>query len=266
MPRFDRNRCKINKLFTVGLVLYMNSLFVDATLAIALGFYFPRGNIFLSELIPYRFYSFIPTGFILGLFQAKIIYATCFNIGLTASLPVVYFFYTSVIIMEELKLGKPKYDTTHSFREIENIQVIYRSLYILNTVITNLIGELLIFMNTTMMLLPIYASYALITNWTEMAFITKCVLAVFGCVAFVIWFLVLQLGKFLQMNGFKLMTSWKTSEWETCKERREMSKFRRSCQLLLLRYKSIFVVRRHTQFVYIRKVSKGVFKALLTAG
>lgn len=266
MPGFDRKRSKVNQVFNLCLILYLSSLLVATTLATVFAFCFPRGSIFVSELIPLRYYSFFPTGFVISLIHARLMYAICFNISILTSSLVIYFFYTSVVLLEELTFGKTRYKTISNFRKLHNIVIVYRSLSILNIIITNIIGKVLVFMHTAMMLIPIYASFTLITTWRDIGFVARSVLLVIGVVTFVFWTAVLQLGKFLHVKGMKLMVSWKRPIGMNRKESQEMNKFRRSCQLLVVKCDGILVVRRMTQFVFVKGVLKGTFRSLLTLG
>lgn len=74
----------------------------------------------------------------------------------------------------------------------------------------------------------------------------------------------MQLGKILDVRGRKMIDSWKRHDWRTKRETKAVSKFRRSCQLILLRHENMLIVKKITHFLYVKAVVKGTFRSLLT--
>lgn len=96
-----------------------------ATLTVLLAVLFPRGNIFLSELVPEEYYSFFPVGLLITLIHIKLLPALYFNVALAATLLVVYMYYLTVLT-GELTFNKLVYNTIvgfRSYRNNENLQV-----------------------------------------------------------------------------------------------------------------------------------------------
>lgn len=228
------------------------------------GWFLPRGNIFLSELIPIQYYYFFPFGLVISLFHSYQIAVLGVNLAFTCSLSMVYLFYLCDVLTNELTLGRTTYRTSDDIRSASNLCLNYRALQVLNANSMSVMGRFVVYLHSAMMLIPINLSFNLIAYWSEIGVVSKS-LFIFACiVAFCFWTMVLQFGKVLDVRGEKLLTSWQRMNWDCSTTTKYMNKFRKSCQLILLRHEKVMVVKRITQFLYIKGVVRGTFRFLLT--
>ncbi len=77
-----------------------------------------------------------------------------------------------------------------------------------------------------------------------------------GYVAFLIfWIFVLQIGKYLWIQGNKNFDSWAKFDCSCSNhEKKIMKRFRKSCRLVLICHGKVLVFGRMTQFVYIKSL------------
>lgn len=67
----------------------------------------------------------------------------------------------------------------------------------------------------------------------------------------IFWVFVLEIGKFLWIQGNNVFNSWAEVGFEgSKKEKMEMKKFRKSCKLILIHHGKSFVMGRMTPFIY----------------
>lgn len=224
---------------------------------------FPRGNIFLLELVPLEYYSFLPIRLIITFVHIFLIGTLTFNVSLISAILVSYLFYM-VVALGELTISNAECLTVEEFRKPSNLVKVYRSIQLLNTITMEIVGKILVFTNVFMTFTPIYANFTLITYWNSINTVAKGFLILVLVSIFSLWAFVLQLGKFLHIRGEIMSISWKRAKWTTQKEAKEMSKFRKSCQMVLLKYEKVFIIRKITQFLYVKAVVKGTFRTILT--
>lgn len=264
LPQFNSDESQLNQIIDAAMYFVNICTCWIFLLFILFTIMFPRGNVFMSELIPIQYYSFFPIGLLITLFHVQLIISMFFNFCLETSLFLTYLYYISVFVLVEFTLGSNAYRTKAEFRNGQNLVVTFRSLQLLNGKMMSLVGKTIVYCHSAFMLVPIYSCVTSITYWNEIGLLAKGVLGTTGFCLFCTWLVVLHLGKFMHLGSVAMLLSWKRANWRNRCQSKEMAKFRKSCHLIQLRCEKILVVRRITPILYVKGVAKGTFRSLLT--
>lgn len=264
MPKYDPETSQLSKIIDPMVILVIVAFFLGGMFGSMYCVFLPRGNIYLTEYTPQLYIFFFPVDTIIVMFHFYVLAAVALNLSFLCGASLANLFFLCILLTQELRLGLNHYITNNSLRASRNLQLSYRSFQILNITVMDLMGKFLVVFNVAMMMIPINASFNLITHWDDMNFLGKAILITGAVLTFNFWMVILQLGKLLCVRGEKLLLSWKRAKWKSKEEAKLMSKFRKSCQLVLVRHEKIFVVRRITPFLYVKGVVRGIFRFLLT--
>lgn len=187
-----------------------------------------------------------------------------FALAVTGVMSVTYLFYL-VIFIQELQLGlKNTYKLTDVVREPRNICVFYRALQIFHENALCILGNYLPIIHVLLTTFFLFVNSIFITFWNELDSLIVGSFSVAYIACFVFWIFVLQIGKFLWIQGDKKFDSWSKVGFEcNALEKKTMKKFRRSCRLIFIRHGNILVFGRMTHFVYIKCLIVYTCKILL---
>ncbi len=167
----------------------------------------------------------------------------------------------------ELRLGQPiqKYITSPNLREnSQTLRHTYRSFQVVHGSANALFGPYYLVFNALFMISCIYISFVLIKYWTVLPLHTKVPLVVGLLLQLTVWTSVMDVGRFLNDRGNKVLKSWKRYKWNGENNGKIMQKFGLSCKSLQLAYGTQFVIRKGSLFIFYRGVSKGTCRTLLT--
>ncbi len=227
--------------------------------------YDPRAVIFLGELVPIKYYSYIHFGLAIAFFHVSLMASLGICVFLISTFFILYLFYITVFYTAELPLGLKKYRTLNCLRtEPEKLRHVFRCFQVLNIHLMQFAGPCINYFHCAYIILPVLGNFLLIKYWQDLSTIEACIVFVIGEGVIIYWTIVLQLGKYLHVRGEKIIWSWKGVWCNSPCETKLMRKFIKSCTLVLIQNGKMFVVKKITQFVYFKGVMRGIFKSLLT--
>ncbi len=265
MPGFNVNSA--TGMFTLlDITLYLINfgcfgLFVFSTLVVL---YNPHGGIFLGGFVEPQNYSVLINIPVI-IFHTHMFAVLCSNIAAIGGPIVMYACYLYFMVSLEIRLGRTRYIANNEFRTAENLRLTYRSLQILNqqALVNCPLGAYIVVLHAIFTAAAIYIIFVLIRYWDELQLITKAplVIGVFLVVSY--WTLILQIGCMFYVGGTKTLNSWKRHNWDSKQENRVMSRFRQSCQPILLSYGNQFVIGRKSVLSYCKGVERGTFRGRL---
>ena len=265
MPDFDTENDKLN-LF-IDTILLLDFLFgLCLTVLMTLYcLYDPRAVIFIGSMIPEEYFHFTLKILVI-LFHSFVLIGACLHVTIFGGIILVYLFYVTVFLARELRMGeRMEYMTTDSLRVSMNIRKVYRSFQVLNGNFMSFFGIFVFFFHSGFTVEIIYSIYILFRFWHTWDNVTKAplIIGIPGQMGF--WSIVLWLGGYLYIKGVKLLKSWERSSWGMgVKEDKIMQKFRRSCEPIVIKHGKQWVIKRVTLLGFIKGITRGSGRALLT--
>jgi len=263
-PSFNPEKNKQNQVLCILLQLLALIGVVSYPLILIILIYDPRAVNFLGDLVPQKYFVF-PVRLLIIVFHAYllvIVHASIVGIG---CIIITYGFYVTPILIRELRRGRPNtYRMEDTLRRPENIRHVYRSLQVLHANALCFMGFFIVICNALFMATSIYWIFVLVRYWEKLQLISKAQIVIWSVVFMGAWTFVLELGRFLFSKGNKVLGSWKGGNWGSVRENRLMKKFHRSCKPIVLSYGRQFVVGKVSVLVFLRGVTRGMFRALLT--
>ncbi len=248
------------RLLEYTLVCLAASLCSACTVTLLVCLIYPGHPASFGHILPNKWYSLL----IVYLFSLYIV-PYCFNYVLILTetvLPLVLLVIRFVV--NELRIGRPKYLSNDFFRTPQNLQLVYRMGQILMACINGLFGKLLIPFQTIATLLFVFGSYVTIKHHDKMKIISLLMILSWALLAAFGWGCILVMGGYLHSNGQKILTSWKKNVWKSRKERNEMKRFVKSCKPMAICYGKLFVIRRVSLMVFVRGLTRGLKRTILT--
>lgn len=266
MPYYDPNREWNAKLFEL-ILLVASSFGFGMLVATCTYFYLcPFSSVLIGSTIP-------PTTNILliplRLFMIYVFphYLT-FSYSAFASILLVavtlYGVVTFPFLVRELNLGRKCYKTERLLRQPLEIIHVYRSAQILQLNANNVVQYLIIPSQTLVLYLTLFACVMIIKFGNVMSPSSKGMLSSWAFVACTAWTMVLMVGGYMHWYGKKVLESWKYYKWPRNGDKRVMSRFRKSCKPFMINFGKYYVIRRLSVLKFLRGISRGIFRSLLT--
>ncbi len=242
-------------MITLGLLIFQMQIINILAFLI-----FPKSPAMFGNVLPDKWYIY-PIHY---LFPIYIIPYCYFNLGILAEVVVILGLVHIPFIVNELNVSRSKYVTTESLREAENLKLVYRMAQILQVRINLLFGRLLFPLQSFANLAFVFGSFVAIRHRDQMSTVPLLMVVSWTCAAGFGWGLVLVMGGYLQSHGVKILGSWKRHEWLSKKEKKEMAKFAKSCRPITLCYGKMFAIRKISLLVFLKGLSRGLIRAILT--
>jgi len=230
---------------------------------------FPRIRVSPASLIPREYFS-LPLK--IGVSFACTVSALAIHTNMLAVAQIIMMYVTHMTILvsreffmehEQLK-GKHRYQTRNSLRTVKNIIVEYRSTEILHLNCMELLGFVMIPMHSIAANLVLFCNFIVITKRDEMNPFVLATLVTWSFGTGMFWYTVLELGRYIYTRGKKTLVSWKYADWGSRINDRIMSRFRKSCRPFMFQYGSTYVMSRRTPLKYLKGLTTGTFRVLLT--
>lgn len=168
------------------------------------------------------------------------------------------------LVTREFKLGRKWYLSVASLREPSNLMTAYRANHIFHNKFNVCVGKTLFPSQAMLTLLFIFSCYMLIAIRNSLEplqvgiFVLLALLCAFG------WSIFLTIFGYVYSQGNKVLNSWKRATWKSKHERVLMNKFRVSCKPIMICWEKAFIVRSVSVLVYIRGLTRGLMRALLS--
>lgn len=167
---------------------------------------------------------------------------------------------------KELFLDKKTYKTVQSLRQPQKLCLVYRQVQIFVGVFLSVVGYLLVPAQTLITQLVVFSPILLTQHERNLGSTMKLVTISWNFIVVLTWIIILSLSGQIYQYGEMILLSWKYHKWETRFESKLMSKFRKSSKPFMINCGRTFVVRRITVLKFIRDLTTGVFRALMTVG
>ncbi len=193
MPKFDREKCKLNHQLETLMIFFGVFLCVLILFLMLICAYDSRSLIFLGVLIPERYYI-LPIHLAVTGLHSYILIAIALNTSATLGFFLYYLLYFTIIYTKELRLGRPSYRTLDTLRKSENIRLTYRAFQVLNNYAMAYSGPFLLLGHGACELAPIFCYFNLVRYWKLWHTISKIVLLMTLGSSMGFYTVVLQLG------------------------------------------------------------------------
>jgi len=133
MPRYNPNRCPVNRKVDISCTLLRWSCFLIGVLETVHFVKFARVcPFYINYYIPAAFYD-KPVIIWTAIFHGSIYFVTSLSLGFSSTFMVSITLHMTHIVTDDIRCGrKQKYRTLHTLRTGYNMQITYRSLQLLN--------------------------------------------------------------------------------------------------------------------------------------
>lgn len=170
--------------------------------------------------------------------------------------------------LKELRVGRKAsaYQTNSKLREMNNLIRIYKGAEILLARTNVIVGFVLFPLQSICTMICVFSAFEVIKHRDDLGIEIVLVLLIWAVVTPLGWAGVLIIGGVVHSEGNKILASWKQFPWRNARERVIMGKFRRSCMPLRIAWGRIFIVRRTSLMVFVRGLSRGIMRCLLSFG
>lgn len=263
MRDFDPEKSSMNKVVESCAGSFVIGISIMILFAIIYCVCDPRGVIFLGYWISDDYFYILGT--LVVIFHSYLMISIATSLSLTGTLLITYFYYLTVVLTGQLRLGRKRYFTSVILRNPENVRHVFRSFQILNANAMALIGGFILFHHAVFMLQLILILFLLARYWGTLEPLSKAPLLIGMLTLIAFWSFILGFGGFLFIKGKQVIKSWNIRTWHFGKlEDKVMKKFVKSCKPVIVSYGTQFVVKRVTLPLFLKGVARGTLRALLT--
>lgn len=223
------------------------------------------GNVILDTDLPViiRFsVSYILNFYLIFIMYLNLCTATC--------LIFIYGVLIVPFVLLEFRVDRnpSKYFACHELRMPPMLCNAWRTVQTLQQTFNDLIGIILVPTQFFCGKLVVVVAFLIIKQGNELPMSKRVMWTTWAICLGLFWSLVLLMGGYIHMYGRKILVSWKYHKWIglTKVERKMMSKFRKSCYPLSISYGKTYIIKRLSVLKFIRGITAGIFRALLTIG
>ncbi|CAL8125318.1 unnamed protein product [Orchesella dallaii] len=263
MSTFDPNKSKYSLLFEAGLLLIFFDILLINFLTCSFVIYFPNTPAFVGSILPEA--TPLPIRLLVAyIYPCYYLAIAGMNFYTYAIITFVYGIIFIPFVLREFRLGRRNYLSYDQLRQPPMIITAYRAVQILQRKSTDLFGQMLVPMQTLMGNIVVSCAYMIIKHRGILKPTTVAMLLGFSTTCGIFWGLILLLGGYINLYAKRILDSWKYHPWPTKQDRKLMRKFRKSCTPLMLNYGKTYIIKRLTVLKFIRGLSNGILRALLT--
>lgn len=263
MPYYDPNREFSAKLFDFLIVL--TACATSGVLLITSLFFllFPNTPILISSSIPSTWFA--PFRLTMAyIFPHYLCISMCAVFGAMLGVLAIYGVLVVPFLMKEIRLDRTNYKSRKLLRQPLHLTHFYRSAQILQIRLLTMVQFMIIPTQTLISYLILFSSVMLIKFGNIMSLVSKGMLVSWILASLIFWASSLAIGGHMYWFGKKILVSWKCYSWSNRRDKVYMSKFRKSCKPLMLNFGRTYVIRPLSVLKFLRGISRGIFKALLT--
>jgi hypothetical protein len=154
------------------------------------------------------------------------------------------------------ELRNDAFALTHEYRCLELIhRLTMQSFGGVFPVAQGLVGQFILFCN-----------FYIILGWDTLGRIDRILLTLWTLSCTCSWLIILELSGRFYENAKQTLKSWKFMKFEDKLQGRYMKKFRKTCRPLKIGLDGYMKINRLAVLKFIRGITKGTFRALLTVG
>lgn len=263
MPIYNPNRELNTKLFELVIVILLVGLSGMGGLSCLYFLFYPMSPCLIGSVFPQT--TFLPFRlFMLYLFPQYLTFSMLSTALITLTGLMIYGLIAVPFMVKELRMDKKTYISKCQLRTPSNLILVYRSSQILQTQMLNIVEYIIVPSQAIVTNVILFSSVMLIKQGYRMSMASKGMLGSWGIICTIGWTVVLMIWGYMHWYGKKLLDSWKYHQWPTKRDRALMSKFRKSCKPLRMQFGRTYVIRRLSVLKFLRSISRGIFRALLT--
>lgn len=150
MPNFNPEASKVSRIIEyIVLMTSFGCIITCLFIGMACIYNSPEA-IFRGELVPKAYYSYYTWGIAISVFHSFQLVTLSVNLAITTNLIIIYLFYVTLLLTQELCLGRKSYRTLNFVRECQNIQCEYRTMQVLQAYAMELFGPFFIFFHCSL--------------------------------------------------------------------------------------------------------------------
>lgn len=231
---------------------------------------FPTSPFFITAVLPEQLYTGFSSFLALPLIYLFHVYIIIIYFAQMTVLVIgfmVYALFVIPFILREFRFGLSSYKSLGKLRTSPSVLInSYRGASLLHEHMLGLIELLLIPMESVARKFLMYAPCLIFRYGRKMTTETMCMVVFFSLAMFCGWTMVLVLGGFLNFHGLKLLDSWKYKRhqpWLSRYNGKVLSRFRKSCRPMAIRYGNMYVIRKITLVKFFRGISVGILRILI---
>ncbi|CAL8125332.1 unnamed protein product [Orchesella dallaii] len=261
-PDYDSKNSTKSKLIDLGLVCILLASVVTSVVNCIVNCVYPHLPIFLGYILEEAPPIVkIPFAYVIPCIFVWIIFFNCF----VAVCPMyAYGLHILPFLFKELRMGRTNYETPSEVRQPQNLIVAYRSLQLFQQLVNNLVGKFIVPTQAIVTKLIVLSSYMAIKHGDKMEKASFFLIITWAGLAALFWSLMLMIGGHLHVHGKRVLDSWKYHRWGRPFDTKLMSKFRKSCRPIMVSFGNTYRIRRLSGLKFIRGLSRGILRALLT--
>jgi hypothetical protein len=171
-----------------------------------------------------------------------------------------------LVILGELELSttNKRYKSRAFLRRPNTLLLEYRILESIHAHVNAWLGPAFLPMNALMGQFVIFCNVTLIQNWKELDFSSKFVLSETTVVLTVFWTFVLEMCGQQYSKCRKVLDSWRFLKFAKSSEAKYFFKIRKTCPVMSFGVAGTFTIKRKTVLSFVKGVSRGTFRALMT--
>lgn len=269
VPRHHPNKSKYNTFIDSTLFCGFCGFVFMMMIQCLFILWFPRSPMLFGSILPNSTDPYTVGLHILFLvsqiYFSIVSYQTLF---LNLAIALIYGAFILPFISNELRLCRKRYHSISKTRESATLIHVYRSVEVFHNVLNNYIGVYLLITQFLITILFCFTGFMVMKHSKHMSRAALILLISWAIAGPFVWSCCLVLGGYLHSHGHKLLISWKNYQrsWRYCEERKIMEKFRNSCRPLCLAYKTVYILKRVSLLLFIKHLSRGIMRALLTLG
>lgn len=233
-------------------------------------FVFPYSPLHLtSEIDPLFMHPVIYFGY--GFIWLMASVNVCMTFILICTILIIYYGHFVPVFSEEFRFGSTRQKSAANLHTIENFTKMYRAMEVIVLYQNQLSAGCLIPIQTSFWMINIFGVLTLDRNWDRLDNTGRLAITFFTGGILVIWTVILKVAGNMGVWNRKTRMSWQRGKasgqvWLGCgnkKDRLFVTKFQRSCKPIYIAYGKFFVLKPVSVLAYLRKVTRGTFKALL---
>lgn len=169
-------------------------------------------------------------------------------------------------ILMEFHVRRKRYFAENHLRKPPILIFAWRTVQIFLLQVNQAIGVALVPFHTIFGQLCVTVVCMLLRQYNTMNLTIRLLYITWGLMGFLFWFVALFVGGCVHLYSKRTLNSWKYNNWKGLSKQqlKELNKFRKSCPPLSIAYERAYVIRRLSALKFVRALSRGVFRVLLT--
>ncbi|CAL8127916.1 unnamed protein product [Orchesella dallaii] len=264
-PHFDPNTNKKSHWIELGFIMIVSGFILLTIIYWIFAIAFPHSPNHFGSLLPHNAPLLLVV--FVGLHPCYLILITYMNICVVYLTLFLYCFIVIPFITFELRVGRNKpYNSVKTLRRPPMLISAFRTVQVLQQRINQLIGYIFIPTQAVIGKIIVFSTFTIVKNGDSMLLSSKALVIGWSFAMGFCWSIILLAGGYLNLYGKRVLLSWKYHEWGSKREKLIMTKFRKSCKPIDLRYGNTYVMRRLNVLKFIRQLTRGIFRLFLMTG